>query len=39
MLQDMPEDTPEWHRFRALLTGVPSVEVDEKFHLREGHRV
>lgn len=30
-------DSPEWHRLRAKLCGVPEVEVDEHFHMRKGY--
>jgi len=34
---DLKENSPMWHAKRAFLCGIPDMEVDEQFHLREGH--
>lgn len=36
-LKFMSEDSEQWHWHRAWLCGIPTDEVDVKFHLRAGH--
>lgn len=31
------KDSPEWHKMRAIACGIPSSEVDYKFHERKGY--
>ena len=35
-LHDHEVNSRAWHRYRAMLCGVPSGEVDTEFHLRRG---
>ncbi|OGZ44496.1 MAG: hypothetical protein A2719_05230 [Candidatus Ryanbacteria bacterium RIFCSPHIGHO2_01_FULL_45_22] len=36
-LKSLPVNSPEWHRERGLLCGIPEDEIDPEFHLREGY--
>lgn len=38
LLSQLECNSPEWHRKRGLLCGIPSPEIDPAFHERAGYR-